>query len=347
MSWKSLVTTGLLCVLASPVFAAPNMAIVKGGTQGVAVDGNNLDAAGNWVWNVQITPDLGAVPDASGTPVAAELGFSSTSSGAAANQGNVISATNMSSGAGNLFDTINPGAVIFGPWQNATNGLLDANSNNRPTGIQLNAPGVGTNAGSSYTTNSSVSGTANQVFAALGSVNFTSAGAQNFIQIKTQRPVVTPGNVNTSTKIQVSGVYGTGSTNGRLTQVTGLTGTTYTTSNFDTFGGNSYSFTRNARGGDANLDGTIDGADYNALLLSFNGTGKTWYHADFDGTGVVDGADYNFILTAFGQNYVVGPTTPGAGSGGGLSSSSVPEPASIAMVGLAMLGGLGIIRRKR
>ncbi len=46
MSWKSLVTAGLLCVLASPAFAVPSLEITNGG----------LDSSGNWVWNVSIAP---------------------------------------------------------------------------------------------------------------------------------------------------------------------------------------------------------------------------------------------------------------------------------------------------
>src|SRR5688500_9864974 len=93
MSWKSLVAAGLMCVLASPVLAAPVLNVSSGG----------LDANGNWIWNVTITPT------AAGTPLAGELGFRESSAG-----GTVVSATKGASFTG--ANTDNPGDKIF-TWE--------------------------------------------------------------------------------------------------------------------------------------------------------------------------------------------------------------------------------------
>src|SRR5690349_20927666 len=240
MSWKSLVTAGLLCVLASPAFAAPNVGLVAGGNTA----SGHLDANNNWVWTVQVTPDLNLMPagDTSGTPVAIELGFTSSASGETGNanplnagQGNLVSANQAGAGETTNFDTPNPGKQIFG-WEAA--GTCNANGN--PCGIQTN------------------SGT-KQVFAALGSAIFTTAGAKSALDITTKGPAVNLNNTVTKSTITVSGAYGG---NGRVAQITGGTsGGPYTTGPFDTFGGASYTFTMQARGGDTELNGTNDFTD--------------------------------------------------------------------------------------
>src|SRR4051794_6965098 len=109
MSWKSLVTAGLFCILATPAFAAPDMSIIKGGT---AASGN-LSANGNWAWTATVTPDLALVTGGTGTPVAVELGITSTSTGTVAGQGALKSVVNASP---TVFDTSTPGTTIFG-WE--------------------------------------------------------------------------------------------------------------------------------------------------------------------------------------------------------------------------------------
>src|SRR5437762_3307250 len=102
MSWKSLITASLLCVLASPAFAVgPNMALAPNGS----LANGHLDANGNWAWGVSVTPDYSIVTGGTGTPVAVELGFTSSTSGETANanpqqalQGNVLSVANANIG---------------------------------------------------------------------------------------------------------------------------------------------------------------------------------------------------------------------------------------------------------
>lgn len=95
MNNQKLALATLLCVVASPAFAAPAFTAVPDGVQ-----------AGNWKWTIDITPDLSLVPDSSGTPVALEFGFRLTG-------GQLISATIADPVA---FDTPNPGKKIFG-WE--------------------------------------------------------------------------------------------------------------------------------------------------------------------------------------------------------------------------------------
>src|SRR5262245_11573423 len=86
MSWKSLVTAGLWCVLASPAFAAPELNIVSGSPI--------LNAQGNWVSFVKVAPT------AAGSPLDVEAAFTKTAGG------NILSVTSASP---TLWDYNNPG----------------------------------------------------------------------------------------------------------------------------------------------------------------------------------------------------------------------------------------------
>src|SRR5262245_46074036 len=63
MTGKLFAPIATVCALAAPLFAAPTMSVLPQGVIG-----------GNWVWDVQITPDLSLTSDGT-SPLAVDLGF--------------------------------------------------------------------------------------------------------------------------------------------------------------------------------------------------------------------------------------------------------------------------------
>src|ERR1019366_469277 len=53
--------------------------------------------------------------------------------------------------------------------------------------------------------------------------------------------------------------------------------------------------------GDANLDGTVNGADYQQIDLGFGSHLTGWQNGDFNYDGVVDGSDFSLIDNTFNQ----------------------------------------------
>jgi hypothetical protein len=97
--------------------------------------------------------------------------------------------------------------------------------------------------------------------------------------------------------------------------------------------------------GDADLDGFVTLADYSQWAANFGQPG-TWLTGDFDGDGSVTLADYSLWAGAF--SFTNNGTTgfPGADGPAAASPGVVPEPGSLGLLAVGMLGLLGN-RRKR
>jgi PEP-CTERM motif-containing protein len=103
--------------------------------------------------------------------------------------------------------------------------------------------------------------------------------------------------------------------------------------------------------GDANLDGLVNGSDFNILAANFNQSITGWDQGDFNYDGLVNATDFNDLAANFNQG-VSGGASSGdfaaldafaAANGLSFPTSSVPEPASAVL----MMAGLGILRRRR
>jgi autotransporter-associated beta strand protein len=102
--------------------------------------------------------------------------------------------------------------------------------------------------------------------------------------------------------------------------------------------------------GDTNLDGKVDGTDYGRIdagALS-HGSLTGWYNGDFNYDGVINGSDYTLIDNSYnmqgGQFASEIASAESTAEIAGLSTTAVPEPASL---GLLALGGSILLGRRR
>jgi hypothetical protein len=260
----SALVAALASVSGPLIYAAPTLQIVPGGT----FANGRLNADGNWVWKVQIATS-NPIPSGS-SPLEAELGFRATGSV-------LLDANNLSTGPGDDFDTVLPGTPIWG-WENPGTG-----TNGFPEGLQSNCTG-------GLCTENTPGDDPNTIFASFGSQIYGSPTTADFIEIITKGP-------NTSnsltSSISVSGVYGVGNNKGRIAEWNNAPPPDKI--NHDIYTG-TFSFT--AMLGDANLDGSVNDADYQIWLANIDAPDRKWHHANFDNhlNKVVDGADYDIWL---------------------------------------------------
>jgi hypothetical protein len=80
--------------------------------------------------------------------------------------------------------------------------------------------------------------------------------------------------------------------------------------------------------GDANLDGTVNALDFNAVASSF-GSSATWGGGDFNYDGVVNTADFTVLATNFNKQIALPD---------GALASLVPEPGAIGLFTSALVG---------
>lgn len=91
--------------------------------------------------------------------------------------------------------------------------------------------------------------------------------------------------------------------------------------------------------GDANMDGTVNALDFNAVATNYGSPLRDWTQGDFDYSGSVDSSDFDLFAANFGKTLPGSAALPDAALG-----AVVPEPASAMLIGL--LGGIITLRRR-
>jgi probable HAF family extracellular repeat protein len=88
--------------------------------------------------------------------------------------------------------------------------------------------------------------------------------------------------------------------------------------------------------GDANFDGRVDINDLTIVLANYDKTGMGWTEGEFTGDGRVDINDLTIVLANYGKT-----------DGAGIAVAPVPEPSTVLLAALGLVGWLACVARKR
>lgn len=268
-------------------------------------------AAGNYTWSIGVDPDDALYgPNPGGGAVGGSVAIEWT-----------LSSTGLSAAA-----------------KNATNFPNDNPGNSGPDGLSPVAAGA--------------------VTANLGSTFLTGAGTFQAVTLTVPGPAVavtTLGNNHVST-VNVGGVYSAvgpplvvGGTQALIAQdgVNALM-TAGTNFRYQVFGGDA-NFSGDTNAGAPYV--SVTASDVQLLAPNLNQAGLfRWNQGDFNGTGTVTAADVQILAANLNKDVsaflVAGALTPPAALGG-IGGSSVPEPGSVVLAGLASIGLIVAARRNK
>ncbi|MHB1037986.1 MAG: PEP-CTERM sorting domain-containing protein [Pirellulales bacterium] len=90
--------------------------------------------------------------------------------------------------------------------------------------------------------------------------------------------------------------------------------------------------------GDTDLDGKVDIFDVARVQITYGQSGMTWADGDFDGNGTVDIFDIALMQPNYGMGVAQAPAA---------SPSAVPEPATLVLLVIGLVGLLACARRRK